>query len=489
MRRFADKMVRMLASRKFFVFIIVLLIFQALWLALSFNYPMLWDEYYHFGLIQFYSHHISPIITSQPHSLDLYGNVSRSPKYLYHYLMSFPLRGISLFTADQTIQIIALRIINIGLFAGGLVAFRQAMLRMTKSKALVHFVLLILVLLPLSSLLAAQINYDNLQFLLTGLVLYWTLRFLQAKRLEIHWLLLALGVGLLTCVVKYTFLPILLAVVLVAGYQLWHRYGRAVPGAAWQSFRRLGKWNMLGLSLLVLIGLGLCGERFGVNLVRYHTIDPECSKVMSVERCLNFSPFKQEYTFHESKLAGTTPQPGGPFYFVYHEWFRQLYEQYFTTGTQTASEQYEISSAFKIPFITMLVAGAIGLICFIIYAPKLWHRYDIWLAVLSAVALAAALWLVDFAKYRKTGLPLAIQGRYLLPVVPLGMLLGAIAANRVLRWRNIRIVLATLTILGIFWGGGLFTHIILSPSYWYWPNHTVIDVNQSITNALKPIFF
>lgn len=488
MRRFADSLVRVLASRTFFTFTVIILIFQAVWIALSFKYPMLWDEYYHFGLIQFYGHHLNPLITHQPPSLDLYGDVMRSPKYLYHYLLSFPYRLISVFTDDQTIQIIWLRLINVAFFAGGLIAFRQALLRLTKSKALVHLVLLLVVLLPLSSLLAAQINYDNLVFLMTGLVLYWALRFLQSKRLEIHWLMLVVGVGLLASVVKYTFLPILLAVLLVLGYRVWRQYGKSAWRTAVKSFMDLGKWSMAGLVLLVLLGIGLSAERFGVNLVKYHSIDPVCSKVISVERCMNFSPFKQEHTFQQSKQVGQTPQPDDPLYFTYHEWFRQLYEQYFTTGTQTASEVFEVSGAFKIPFITMLVAGAIGIICFVIYVPKLWHRPEIWLVALSIAALAAALWLVDFAKYMKTGLPLAIQGRYLLPIVPLGLLLGAIAANRVLPWRNVKALLALLAILGVFWGGGLFTNIIMSPSYWYWPTQTVIDVNQALTNALKPLF-
>lgn len=481
--------VRVLASRKFLVFIIVLLVLQALWLALSFSYPMLWDEYYHFGLIQFYGHHLNPIITNQPHSLDLYGNVARSPKYFYHYLLSFPYRLITVFTSNQMAQVIALRIVNIGFFAGALVAYRQAMLRITKSKALVHFILFVIVLLPLSSLLAAQINYDNLQLLLTGLVLYWTLRFIQAKQLEIKWLMLVVGVGLISCVVKYTFLPVLAAIMVFLCYWIWRTFRKDTWRLASESFRALGRWTKLGLVVVVLLGVGLSAERFGGNIVKYRQIDPQCSKVLSMERCMTFSPYNQEQTLAQQKQASHTPLEHGAVGFTVRVWFKQLYLQYFTTGTQLGPGWFTTSNALPIPFITMLVAGAIGLGCFLLCLPKLWRRPEIQLSVICIIALAVALWLVDYGKYKTTGAPLAIQGRYLLPVVPLGMLLGGIAVRRVLPWRRLKIALAGLAVVGFIWGGGIVTHIVLSSSDWDWHNQTVIDVNNAVRGVLRPLVF
>lgn len=489
MRRTADILLRALASRKFFVCIVALLVFQAVWIALSFSYPMLWDEYYHFGLIQYYGHHINPIITTQPHSLDLYGEVSRLPKYFYHYLMSFPYRLISLFTANQAAQIIMLRLINIGMFAGALVAYRQAMLRITKSKALVHLVLFIVVLFPLSSLLAAQINYDNLQLLLTGLVLYWTLRFIQAKKFEIEWLLLVVGVGLISCVVKYTFLPVLAAILAFMVYWIGRKYRRDTFGSAVRSFKAIGRWSKVGLVLLVLVGIGLSAERFGGNLIGYHQIDPACPKVLSVERCMSFSPYNLEYTLAQQKKAAHTPLQFGPAEFTTHSWLPQLYQQYFSSGTQLGPGWFVVQNPLRIPFITLRVAGAIGLVCFLLYSPKLLRRPEVQLSVVCIIALAAALWLVDYGKYKTTGIPLAIQGRYLLPIVPLGILLGGMAVSHILPWRRLKVVLAGLTLLGLIWGGGLITHIVLSQPDWYWHNQMVIDVNNSVRNALRPIVF
>ncbi|MCA9325298.1 DUF2142 domain-containing protein [Candidatus Saccharibacteria bacterium] len=489
MRRYAELFLRVLASRKFFIVIVGLLVFQAVWLALSFNYPMLWDEYYHFGLAQFYAHHINPIITHQPESLDLYGNVARSPKYFYHYLMSFPLRGFSVFTSNEMAQVIFLRFINIAMFAGGLVAFRQAMLRITKSRAMVHLVLLLVVLFPMSALLAAEVNYDNLQFLLTGLVLYWTFRFTQAKKFEVSWLLAIIGVGSLASIVKYTFLPIFAALLGYMFVHAWRRWGlKGLFQQMWSSYKKLGRWTAILLTLLVVVGVGLATERFGVNFVSYHKIDPTCSRVISEERCLSFSPFKQEL------LLGNEPkteswQNYGPLGFTYHYWLHDIYIQYFTTGTQLAYEQFAVPSPFHIPLWTILFVMIVAIACFVRAGPRFWRRHEVELVLVMSVALALALWLVDFEKYHRTGYPLAIQGRYLLPIVPQLMLIGAMAVDQTINSRKIKLILAAIAVVGLAWGGGLITHIVLSQPSWMWQNQLVLNVNHALQTVLSPFFW
>lgn len=479
---------RILASRKFFIFTVVLLILQALWIAISFNYPLLWDEYYHFGLIQFYAHHLSPIIISQPESLDLYGNVARSPKYFYHYLLSFPFRGIELITSNQTAQVILLRIINIGIFAGALVAFKKAMLLMTPSKALVNFALFIFVLFPLTPLMAAHINYDTLQFLFAGSVLYWALRFIKAEQFEIRWLLLIIGFGSMAAIVKYTFLPVLAVVGLYLIGYIMYKHGRNTFALALVSWQDLSRRSMIALAALVLIGAGLAVERFGGNLVQYGRVDPVCSQVISVERCLSFSPFKQEHTLGKSQGTESAAPTNlvGPLQYSYTYWLRDIYKQYFTTGTQLAYEVFIVPEPFKIPFTVMAVAGIIGLVCFLIASPKLLRRPDVQIVLLSAFVLALSLWIIDYEKYVRTGAPLAIQGRYLLPLFPMVMLVCLIAVNNVLPWERLKVALGGIVVAGMIWGGGLLPHIVQSNQEWYWQNRLIVNTNNAITELLDP---
>src|SRR3954469_13979749 len=104
------------SSDKFFWGVVILLVVQALWIALSGRYPMAYDEDFHLGVIRLYSHHLSPFWNGHPAGGDAFGAVARDPSYLYHYLMSFPYRLISFITSSQMAQVLVLRFINIGLF-------------------------------------------------------------------------------------------------------------------------------------------------------------------------------------------------------------------------------------------------------------------------------------------------------------------------------------------------------------------------------------
>ncbi len=484
MRRFASGLARVLASRKFFVFIVVLLVAQAVWLALSFNYPMLWDEYYHVGLIQFYAHHLSPFLTSQPHSLDIYGNVISSPKYLYHYLMSFPFRIVLLFTHNLTAEVISLRFMNIALFAGGLVAWRAALLKISSSKALVHFVLLALVLLPLSSLLAAQVNYDNLVFLLSALLVLWSLKFMKAKKFEARWLALVVGVGLLACVVKLEIAPVFAALVIFLTYWAIRHHGKKTPKLIIRSFQTSRRLAQVGVVILLVAGFGLFIERFGVNLVQYHALQPGCSKVLDYQRCLKFSPYNYERILLARKAKD--PQPlDGPLAFIYHDWAKKNFNQYFTTGTQISYGNFVSSNPLAIPFFTALAAIAIALVAFAARGWRLTKRPEIQLTLLVILALGLVLFVVNYADYRHYGTPWAIQGRYLLPAVPLFMLVAAMAVRVAIKSRAIKAGLASLVILGLLAGGGVLTDIIAHESNWLWPNQTVRNVNRSVQNAFR----
>src|ERR1039458_4153936 len=162
---------RLIGSRRFFLFILLFFIFEAVWIALSAVYPQAFDEDFHFGLIQIYSHHWLPFLSSQPPHANAYGAVARDPSYLYHYLMSFPYRLIAHFVHGVIGQVILLRLINVGLFAGGLILLRRVLLRVGASPQLTNVSLLLFVLIPIAPQMAAEINYDFIPFFL-GIVLF-----------------------------------------------------------------------------------------------------------------------------------------------------------------------------------------------------------------------------------------------------------------------------------------------------------------------------
>ncbi len=51
------------------------------WIAVSAIYPMLFDEEYHLGIIEIYSHQLSPFITVQPPEAAFHGDITRYGSY------------------------------------------------------------------------------------------------------------------------------------------------------------------------------------------------------------------------------------------------------------------------------------------------------------------------------------------------------------------------------------------------------------------------
>ena len=107
-----------LKSKKFFYFVIAVLFIQALWMALTASYPMAFDESFHMGIIQIYSHQWGPILSKTPVDSAQYGELTHDPSYLYHYLMSFPYRIIHPLVNSYAGEIIVMRLLNPVRFIG-----------------------------------------------------------------------------------------------------------------------------------------------------------------------------------------------------------------------------------------------------------------------------------------------------------------------------------------------------------------------------------
>ena len=107
-----------ISSKWFFIFVTIFFFAEMAWIALSAIYPMLFDEEYHLGIIDIYARQISPFIASQPAEASFHGDITRYGSYLFHYLISFPYRFISIFTDDLPTKIIALRFNCIGIVIG-----------------------------------------------------------------------------------------------------------------------------------------------------------------------------------------------------------------------------------------------------------------------------------------------------------------------------------------------------------------------------------
>jgi hypothetical protein len=480
-----------LRSPKFFYVIVGLLVIQAVWIALSGRYPMAFDEDFHIGVIRLYATHYLPVWSAHPAGGDAFGAVARDPSYLFHYLMSFPYSLAGVFTHNETIKIIILRFIDIALFVSGLPLYRALLLKTGASRSIVHASLLLFVLVPIVPFLAAQVNYDNLIMPLTALTLLLALRVqdsLRAKSLDVIALLELLVVGLLSSIVKYAYLPVFLAVagyLLVRGYQVYRRPSKLLR-ALQSSWRRLEgslRWVLLGLLLVASL---LVAERYVGNIARYHTPVPDCAQVLAYDRCKSYGPWIRDYNFALNKRPDADKNPiRYTQHWMYGMWFRTYF------AVDGPASEFQTRGPLAAPAIGGIVSAVVGLLAFALMAPRLWRRYNrsaFTLFSVVAVLYLVILWLTEYQLYLQTSVPVAINGRYLLPVLPVAIVMTVLGVRELLgHHRGLQTLIATGVLICSLWGGGALTYILRSNDGWYWSGVPTATVNHVLQRRLGPI--
>ncbi len=476
-----------------------MLVAQAAWIALSGRYPMAFDEDFHLGVIKLYAHHPSPFWSYNPPGTEIYGPIARDPSYLYHLLMSWPYRLISLFTHNQVAQVMLLRAINIGLFASGLVLFRKLLGKVGASRAMVNVSLLAFVLIPVVPMLAAQINYDNLFVPAVGLSLLLTVNFAEElrskKRVNLNQLALLVTCILLASLVKYAFLPLLLVIAayvvweLVITFRGWRKIAAAFRAGLAKTGRR-ARWTLL---LAVLLALGLFTERYGVNMVRYHKPVPDCNQVLSLKQCRSYGPWVRDYDLAAAKksLPPTHDKvKDNPIAYTTENWFYGMWLRLFFTLNGPVG-QFETRGPFPVPAIGAIVFFAGGFLLLVRYWHRILKSYNLEVIrffMMATLSYIIVLWVTEYQAYLHTGQPVAVNGRYLLPVLPLILVLIALAYARLLAGRpRLKPWLAGLAIACLLWGGGALTFILRSNDNWLWDNSTARHVNYDVRTVVGPL--
>jgi hypothetical protein len=501
------KILHFLGSRTFFYSIVGVFALEAIWIALTGRYPGAFDENFHFGLIQLYARHWLPFLDAQPPNAEIYGAVARDPSYLYHYLMSFPYRFIALFTHSQLVQIIILRLINVAFAVSSLFIYAKILRRSRLPSHTQNIIFVLFTAIPVLPLLSGQINYDNMLLVLVAFIVLSVLRWneaLLAGVLSGRLLLQILLLALVACLVKYAFLPILLAAALFMGWQLIvHR--QVVLSARHHLISRFftalhsGKVVVL-LGLLLLVG-GLFFQRFGINVIRYHTPVPDCAQVISLKECSAYAPWQRDYVFAQNNTAWKREHIVIYANMWVHQMVRELYFTVygaFFPGTSVV----DYKTAEPLPFMiilgwTLLISG---LVAIVLCLPKLWRNPEFRLFGLITIIYVGILFVQNYKMYVETAVPVAIHGRYLLPIVPLLLVLNFQAYATILRWLSDRISqLAAYRrqfVLGIYvvlfvaclQGGGILTHIVRSDAQWFWQeNSSAQRANDTARTLLRPL--
>lgn len=491
--RFFLALWRACGSRLAWSLIIGIFSFQAVFIALTGRFSMAFDEYYHLALIKLYAVTWLPWQIQQPDGPATMGVVEENSSYLYHYLMSFPYRIIELFTHDQTVQIILLRFIDVAIVIAGLYVFRKLLLMAGASRSAAQVILFVVTLVPMTAFLAGQMTYDSLFFSATALTLLLTLRCLQMlTKKQIPSLALVLSTGavlVFSSLIKYPFLPMSLAIVLVCVVFVvwrWRRepefYRRVIQ--TWKSTLTSPDTILAGLALIV--GLVFFGFSDGRNIIVYHTPSPNCAAVLGDERCLGYDPWRRDYHYVQQKLyeqVTTEDKIGYPGWWV----SQMMRESYFSVGPREVG--YPAGDPLPTSFFIGKVIATISIIAIVLGIKRLWRKgIAQQLFLTTTLIYIGVLFAQNFSDYIRTGIPVAIHGRYIIQLLPI---LGFLAYSaftplpvKLKHYKTTILALLLILIIGAFYGGGIMVYIIRSYDSWIWPY--AVELLQHIRAILWP---
>lgn len=447
----------------FLLTVLALFTFETLWLALKSAFPMAFDEAYHFGLTQFFSGHLNPYITAQDPSTYGFGNIVHNSSWLYHWLLSFPYRVFA-FSDSLYVEVVGLRIVNIAIALGSLLVLHRLLSFFSLGYNTRTLVVALFAFTPVVTALSAQINYDNLLLLVSLGVMYNCVKFVHETHIKkpnattLIWLVLLLLVGPL---VKFSFLPILFGVLLVIAWtcvrlgknRTKHRAGLL------KSFRKLPIASRYAATIAIIVVGSVCGLYYGQNFLRYHSLTPTCDQVLSVEACHNYYSWERNYQLAQS--FDETKQLQNPVVYSYHwavtSWYH-LYGEIIPTGGIV-----HIARSF---YVILLLATSAAALATLVHGPSIW-RANLLLWVLLTISGVYILGLLsrNYHDYRQLGEAVAVQGRYLVPILPIYYTLLVMGVREVIDQSRIRdakrlkLGLAIFVLFLCVWYGGAVRYI------------------------------
>ncbi len=427
--------IRLLGSRWTFWAGMLVFTLEAGWLSLTSRFPMAFDEAYHLGLIRYFSHHLNPVITSQPPSTYKFGALVQNSSFLYHYLMSFPYRLIAFMTDSPVAQVICLRLINVALAVATFIVLRKMLRFMRVSDPLSNVIILVFALTPIMTVLSAQISYDNLLILAVSSCVYVMMRFLRRLgngNFDAALFLALLSLSLLSSLIKFAFLPVLLAISISVLWRLisrWTLDRAGIIASAKSSFRAVNRYIKVLLVAATLVSMFLFTRFYVVNLVRYHNPVPQCNQVLDINACSKYYAWdgnnlaKRYYAAHPAEHKMNVFEYTGYWLLVN------------TFGLFGVIAPFYGLYDMSLPFVVITGSvGAAGFICLAVNFRQLRRRHPE-VAALSVISVTYVLflWGRNYHDYLQLGRPAALSARYLLPVLPYVYVLMALGLHAALR--------------------------------------------------------
>ena len=482
-RRTLTQISNICSSNRFLWLTIGFFVIESAWVATSFRFPMLFDEQYHLKAIEYFAHHLSPLAIHQAPQYDMYGNMAFSNASLYHYLMSFPYRLIVHFTTNFQVLITALRMINILLAAAGLWIYAKLLHEIGVRRVFINLSIFFYSIIPIVIFVSATISYDNLLLPLTAYFFLIGSRIIQAKKKPDSYAYIKfLLVGMLACLVKFSFLPIFafgVGYIVVFSYR---KYGKSLFWELVHNFKISSHSRYALATLAILVSL-LFTARFVYPTIVYRTPMPDCSRVMTYSRCLKGGV----YYGKEQAIKTKSTRVGIPIESFAQYWAASMASQLDISAANTGTK---ISFGRVLPILSsfMTISIFVGITA-LLYMWRSLRKTESWnFLMILVIGFLGFLFLFNATAYYSANSDLNTQTRYALSLYPLCMAMAFTAINQLMgRSSTIKLALLVLILFLCTQGAGDIKHIVTSSSDWYWSQNGFVDhINSNIRSLIGP---
>lgn len=475
--------IKLISGNGFFVFVIFIYFINSLWIALSIRFPMLFDELFHFGVIDIYSKKLSPFLINQPNNYDMYGALFYGNATLYHYFLSYPYRVIASFSNSQELLIIILRILNILMVAVGLFIYSKFLGRLGLKQIFINIGILLFILIPIVPFVSATISYDNLLFPFTALFIYIGIIILSEKTLDAIRLIQFILIGMLASLIKFTFLPVLVTGALFISIFLINKYKRTIFNIVLGSFNsKTIAVKAISISMLILV-TATFSYRFITPIIKYGSPLPSCDVILNEQRCLSNAVYRYEQVSINDKLSRIKE----PVHIFFFNWV-SLNLMQLDTSAAVKDNKAQIGSSLPVIGALLYFGSFLGVVL-ILYQWKSFRPDNRWRFVaLIVFTIIASVFIFNYLSYSRANLDLNTQVRYLLTAVPILLVFAVYAANLTFGSRKpLKLFVLIFVLVLATQGGGAVKHLINSNEEWYWQNQLIIKTNNNLKDLLLPL--
>jgi 4-amino-4-deoxy-L-arabinose transferase-like glycosyltransferase len=371
-----------------------------LYLALNIKMGVSSDSWYHLRVSQEFSKTLS-IPENNPNTYQ-WRDIEHIP-YLYFWINA---RFLNLNSVTFNFnEAILLRVINVFYSMVTLVGAYLLSSEFFKKKWLRLLLLFFLTNTLMFAFLSSSINYDNLANLFSVFSILFFVRALKQKKdwKNILLMLVMIGLGGLT---KFTTLPLSFILIILTSFEVirnWQKYK--------QNFKGKQLYLLIPLLFLVLLNFGV----YGVNLLKFQSLQPECTQVLTYEQCLENGVFlrdnewipAQEVKLFDMIINGERLDPIRYFGVWVWEMAKRIYGM---MGDRQLFAFDYIIPFYILPFVTAWVIAIVKW--------KEIKKSVKYLSIVSIFYLLVLLIVQNYNMYLKRGYPaLALQGRYIFPVI------------------------------------------------------------------------